>query len=64
MGHLWRSSFSSSPPQGCGTQPLWGGQGGKEVEGTGREAGHKGPRRGNAEMCREIEQDHKKKVYL
>lgn len=22
MGHLWRSSFSSSPPQGCGTQPL------------------------------------------
>lgn len=22
MGHLWRSSFSSPPPQGCGTQPL------------------------------------------
>lgn len=33
MGHLWRSSFSSSsPPQGYETQPLRGGKGGKELD--------------------------------
>lgn len=35
MGHLWRSSFSSSPPAGCGAQPLRGGKGGKELDGQG-----------------------------
>lgn len=39
MGHLWRSSFSS-PPQGCGTQPLRAGKGGKKMKGIG------GPGRG------------------
>lgn len=42
MGSPWRSSFSSPPPpQGCGTQPLRGGKGGKELDGTGREAGQR-----------------------
>lgn len=43
MGHLW-SSFSSSPPQGGGTQPLreekeernWMGWGGRHNEREGR----------------------------
>lgn len=42
MGHLGRSSFSSSPPQGCGTQPLRGGKGGKELGGKGRDGRREG----------------------
>lgn len=53
MGHLWRSSFSSSPPQGCGIQPLRGGKGGKELEGMGQEAGQRTAKGAGGAECAE-----------